>query len=166
MYASLLNYPGALFGDFERLRRELDDVFESAGMPASIRSVAPGAFPAINVGNTPQNLEVYAFAPGIDPSKIEVTVDRGVLTIAGERPSDLPTRNGNDGRSGATSDGNNGESAPSVFSRERLSGSFRRAISLPEDADPAQISAQYRDGVLHVSVARKQAAQPTRINVQ
>ena len=35
----------------------------------------------------------------------------------------------------------------------------RRAISLPEDADPAQITAQYRDGVLHVSVARKQAAQ-------
>jgi HSP20 family protein len=159
MYASLLNYPGALFGDFERLRRELDDVFESAGMPASIRSVAPGAFPAINVGNTPEALEVYAFAPGIDAAKLEVTVDRGVLTIAGERPSDLPSR---DARSG----GNGNENTPSVFSRERLSGSFRRAISLPEDADPAQITAQYRDGVLHVSVARKQAAQPTRITVQ
>ena len=158
MYASLLNTPGALFGDFERLRREFDDIFESAGMPASIRSVAPGAFPAINVGNTPQNLEVYAFAPGIDPAKLEVTVDRGVLTIAGERPSDLPTRD-------APNEGN-GDNAPSVFSRERLSGSFRRAISLPEDADPSQITAQYRDGVLHVSVARKQAARPTRITVQ
>jgi HSP20 family protein len=161
MYASLLNYPGALFGDFERLRRELDDVFESAGMPANIRSVAPGAFPAINVGNTPEALEVYAFAPGIDAAKLEVTVDRGVLTIAGERPSDLPSR---DARSGGNGNGN--ENTPSVFSRERLSGSFRRAISLPEDADPAQITAQYRDGVLHVSVARKQAAQPTRITVQ
>ncbi len=163
MYASLLNYPGALFGDFERLRRELDDVFESAGMPANIRSVAPGAFPAINVGNTPEALEVYAFAPGIDAAKLEVTVDRGVLTIAGERPSDLPSR---DARSGGNGNGNGNESTPSVFSRERLSGSFRRAISLPEDADPAQITAQYRDGVLHVSVARKQAAQPTRITVQ
>lgn len=161
MYASLLNYPGALFGDFERLRRELDDVFESAGMPANIRSVAPGAFPAINVGNTPEALEVYAFAPGIDAAQLEVTVDRGVLTIAGERPSDLPSR---DARSGGNGNGN--ENTPSVFSRERLSGSFRRAISLPEDADPAQITAQYRDGVLHVSVARKQAAQPTRITVQ
>ena len=161
MYASLLNYPGALFGDFERLRRELDDVFESAGMPANIRSVAPGAFPAINVGNTPEALEIYAFAPGIDAAKLEVTVDRGVLTIAGERPSDLPSR---DARSGGNGNGN--ENTPSVFSRERLSGSFRRAISLPEDADPAQITAQYRDGVLHVSVARKQAAQPTRITVQ
>jgi HSP20 family protein len=153
MYASLLNFPGALFGDFERLRRELDDVFDSGGLPASIRSVAPGAFPAINVGNTAQRLEVYAFAPGIDASKVEVTVDRGVLTIAGERPSDLPTAD-------ATG------TQPSVFSRERVSGAFRRAISLPDDADPAQITASYRDGLLHVSIARRQAAQPTRITVQ
>ena len=154
MYASLLNTPGALFGDFERLRRELDDVFESAGMPASIRSVAPGTFPAINVGNTPEALEVYAFAPGIDPAKLEVTVDRGVLTIAGERPSDLPTADAK------------ADTKLNVFSRERTSGTFRRAISLPDDADPSQITANYRDGVLHVSVARRQAAQPTRITVQ
>lgn len=158
MVASLLNYPGAFFGDVERLRRELDDVFETGGQPASIRSVAPGAFPAINVGNTPQALEVYAFAPGIDPARVEVTVDRGVLTIAGERPSDLPAPEARDD----TREG----SPPSVFSRERSSGPFRRAIGLPDDADPAQVSATYRDGVLHISIARRQAAQPTRIAVQ
>ncbi len=150
MYESLLNFPGSLFGDFERLRRELDDVFESGGVPASIRSVAPGAFPAVNVGSTPQSLEVYAFAPGIDAAKVDVTVDRGVLTIAGERPSTLP---------GA-------DTKVSVFSRERSSGAFRRAISLPEDADPTQVNATYRDGVLHISVARRQAAQPQRIAIQ
>lgn len=158
MYASLLNFPGAFFGDFERLRRELDDVFDTGGLPASIRSVAPGAFPAINVGNTAQSLEVYAFAPGIDANKVEVTVDRGVLTIAGERPSDLP-------KADTAGDSNTG-AKPSVFSRERTSGAFRRAISLPDDADTSQITASYRDGVLHVSVARRQAAQPTRITVQ
>jgi hypothetical protein len=67
MYGSMLNFPG-LFGDFERLRRELDDWFDAAGAPSSIRSVAPGAFPAINIGNTPTSVEVYAFAPGIDPA--------------------------------------------------------------------------------------------------
>lgn len=154
MYASLLNFPGAFFGDFERLRRELDEVFDTGGLPASIRSVAPGAFPAINVGNTAQSLEVYAFAPGIDASKVEVTVDRGVLTIAGERPSDLPEAEATAG------------ARISVFSRERSSGAFRRAISLPDDADPSQVTASYRDGVLHVSIARRQAAQPTRITVQ
>ena len=152
MHASLLNFPGSLFGDVERLRRELDEVFDSGGLPASIRSVAPGAFPAVNVGSTPQSLEVYAFAPGIDVSKVDVTVDRGVLTIAGERPSALPSADA--------------DARVSVFSRERSSGSFRRAISLPDDADPAQVSARYRDGVLHVSIARRQAAQPTRIAIQ
>ena len=146
MYPSLFNFPG----EFERLRDELDTLFGATGMSGGIRSVAPGSFPALNIGNTPQSLEIYAFAPGIDPAKIDVTVDRGVLTLAGERASALP-----------------GESDQvSIYSRERSSGSFRRAISLPDDADPAKVQASYRDGVLHISVARRAAPQPTRIAIQ
>lgn len=146
MYESLFNFPG----EFARLRNELDDLFSVSTGAAGIRAVAPGSFPAINIGHTPQSLEVYAFAPGIDASKIDVTVDRGVLTLAGERPSTLPRE---------------GERA-SVFSRERPSGSFRRAVSLPDDADPSRVQATYRDGVLHISVARRDAPVPTRITVQ
>ena len=58
MYESMLNFPSGLFGEFERLRRELDDVFGASGMPASIRSVAPGTLPAINVGKTPSSVEI------------------------------------------------------------------------------------------------------------
>ena len=53
-----------------------------------------------------------------------------------------------------------------VFSRERPSGRFRRAISLPDDVDPQRIDATYRDGVLRVSVARRESAQPKRIAIQ
>ena len=81
MYESLLNYPNSLFGQFERLRRELDDAFGVSGLPSSIRSVAPGGLPALNVGRTANSVEVYAFAPGLDASKIDVTFDRGVLRI-------------------------------------------------------------------------------------
>src|SRR4030095_9711084 len=105
MFESMLSFPGGLFGEFDRLRRELDDVFGVAGMPASIRSVAPGSYPAINIGTTPGSVEIYAFAPGIDPTKVDVTIDRGVLTIAGER---APTAQDKDA---------------SVYSRERPSGS-------------------------------------------
>lgn len=150
MFEMMFNHPGALFADLERLRREFDDVFESTGFAGGIRSVAPGTFPALNVGSTPSSIEVYAFAPGLDASKVDVTVDRGVLTIAGERPSAVPEGGGN----------------VSVYSRERASGSFRRAISLPEDADPDNVQADYRDGVLHVRVARREAAQPKRIAIQ
>ena len=150
MYESLFSFPGAFAGDFQRLRHELDDLFGAVGMPTGIRSVAPGSFPAINVGNLPQSLEIYAFAPGIDPSKIDLTVDRGVLTLAGERASALPTD----------------DPKINVYSRERASGHFQRAISLPDDADPSKVQASYRDGVLHISVARREAPVPTRIAIQ
>jgi HSP20 family protein len=150
MYESLLNYPSGLFGQFERLRRELDDAFGTSALPSSIRSVAAGGLPALNVGRTPTSVEVYAFAPGLDPSKIEVTLDRGVLRIAGERKSALP-----EDRKGVH-----------VYARERGAGSFARAVALPDDVDPAHVNASYRDGVLMVSIARREATQPKRIAVQ
>jgi len=150
MYESILHHPNSLFGQFERLRRELDDVFGISGLPSNIRSVAQGTVPAINVGRTPGSVEVYAFAPGLDASKIDVTLDRGVLRIAGERVSAIPAD----------------DPKVQVYTRERGYGSFTRAISLSEDIDPSQIQANYRDGVLHVSIARRESPQPKRINVQ
>jgi HSP20 family protein len=150
MYESILSQPYGLFGQFERLRRELDDVFNVVGLPSSIRSAAPGSFPAINVGRTAHSVEIYAFAPGLDASKIDVTLERGVLRIAGERASGLPSE----------------DPQLQVYTRERGSGSFLRAISLPDDVDPAQVKASYREGVLQVSIARRESAQPKRITVQ
>lgn len=148
MYSSLWTFPASFFADFDRLHRELDEQFGAYGAPSSIRSVAPGTFPAINVGNTPSSVEIYAFAPGVDASRLEVTVDRGVLSIAGER---TPEPQNDKARS---------------YSRERFSGSFRRAISLPDDADASQVQASYRDGVLRISVARQASSQPRRITIQ
>lgn len=150
MYPSLQSHASGVFGDFERLRRELDDVFGLGTSPTSIRSAGPGAFPALNVGHTPASVEVYAFAPGIDPDKVEVTLDRGVLTLAGERPPTAP----------------DGSDKVSVYARERLSGRFKRAVSLPDDVDPERVQARYQDGVLHISIGRREAAQPKRITIQ
>ena len=150
MYASLLNQPNSLFGQFERLRRDLNDVFGVSGLPSSIRSVTPGTLPAINVGRTPTSVEVYAFAPGLDPAKIDVSLDRGVLRIAGERASGIPAD----------------DPKVNVYARERGAGTFTRAITLPDDVDPAKVSATYRDGVLQISIARRESAQPKRITVQ
>ena len=150
MYESILNHSSSWFGQFERLRRELDDVFGVTGLPSSIRSVAPGTVPAVNVGRTPTSVEIYAFAPGLDAANIEVTLDRGVLRIAGERISGVPE----------------GNAKVQVYTRERGVGRFTRAISLPDDVDPAQVTANYQDGVLRVSIARRESAQPQRITVQ
>ena len=145
MYRSLLSR--GLFADLDRLQRELQQSFDIVS--PSIRGFA-GGYPALNVGSTPQSVEIYAFAPGIDPARLEVNLERGVLTIEGERPFTVPA---DDGRTTA-------------HLNERFAGRFRRVISLPDDIDAAAVKADYRDGVLHVSVQRRASAQPRRIEVQ
>ena len=146
MYPSL--FPRNVFAELDRLQREMRDAFD---LSPSIRGLGRGGFPAVNVGGTPQSVEILAFAPGLDPATVEVKLDRGVLTIAGERPADLPSEEG-------------GKAA--VHINERFSGRFRRVISLSEDVDPNGVSATYRDGVLHITAKRRESAQPRRINVQ
>lgn len=146
MYRSL--FPRDVFAELDRLQREMQDVFESG---PSIRGVGRGGFPAVNVGSTPKSLELYAFAPGLDPASIEVNLERGVLTIAGERSPELPAQ----------------DEKTSVHINERFGGRFRRVVSLPEDdVNPSGVSAEYRDGVLHISVKRREAPQPRRITIQ
>ena len=149
MYESLLTVPGWL-AELDRMQREAQQALGTLGLPSSIRAVAQGAFPQINIGATAREIVVYAFAPGLDPARIDVTVDRGVLTLSGERPDELPGQ----------------DAKRSVYAAERFSGAFRRAISLSEDADPARVSAQYRDGVLRIGIARRESAQPKRIEIQ
>ena len=113
-------FPHSLFSEFDRLQREVQ---QSYGLAPSIRGLARGSFPALNVGNAAQSIEIYAFAPGIDPASLEVQI-------------------------------------------ERFSGRFRRVLTLPDDVDPDAVQARYRDGVLHVSIPRRSAAQARRIAIQ
>jgi len=136
-----------LFAELNRMQSMLDRVFPSPG--ASIRSQADGAFPVLNVGSSPTSVEVQALAPGLDPAKLEITIDHGLLVIAGERAQALPAP----------------DERTSVYANERFSGRFRRVVSLPEDADPARVDASYRDGVLRVSVAKRESSLPRRIEV-
>ena len=137
-----------LFGELNRLQSVLDQVFRPLER-SSIRALAGGTFPVINVGSTPASIEIMALAPGLDPAALQVTADRGLLVIAGERKRDLPER-----REGTA-----------VYAQERFGGPFRRVVTLPEDADPARIEATYRDGILRISVAKRESSRPRRIEV-
>ena len=144
MYRSM--FPRDIFSDLDRLQRVLQQGFDSG---PSIRGLGRSGFPALNVGGTSQAVELYAFAPGLDPAKIEVNLERGVLTISGERASELPER----------------DEKATVHINERFAGRFRRVVSLPDDIDANSVSADYRDGVLHISLKRQESAQPRRIAV-
>lgn len=148
MYPSLWSLPGDLFAEFDTLQRQMDRLLGTRGRGSSIRAVERGSFPAVNVGTTPEAIEIYAFAPGIDPAKLDVSVDKGLLTIAGERRVATP------------------ENAKTQYASERFEGSFRRVVALPEDADPDRVQAGYRDGVLRVRIDKREASRPRRIEVR
>lgn len=142
MYRSL--FPRDLFAELDRLQREMARGFDWS---PSIRGFARG-FPAMNVGSTPRSVEVYVFVPGVDPASLEVQIEKGVLSIAGERrPDEVPEKS-------------------AIHIDERFDGRFRRVVTLPDDIDANAVTARCRDGVLHISLARKEATQARRITVQ
>ena len=142
-----LSYPADTAAELERVQREVHRLF---GQVPSIRGIGRSGYPALNVGGTSDSMEIYAFAPGLDPAKIDVNVERGVLTLSGERQIELPAESGQ----------------AAVHVNERFAGRFSRAVSLPDDLDPNQVAAKYADGILHISIKRRASSQPRRVEVR
>ncbi|MBV6305871.1 Hsp20/alpha crystallin family protein [Candidimonas humi] len=137
-----------LFNEFDRLQQQMASLFN--GFPSSIRSGRFGTFPQINVGSTDDSIEIVAFAPGIDPKALEVSIDKGLLVISGERTTAQPEA-ADDTR---------------VYAQERFAGTYRRVVELPEQADPDKVTARYTDGCLAISIGKKETSKPRAITVQ
>ncbi|MCB1676859.1 MAG: Hsp20/alpha crystallin family protein [Halioglobus sp.] len=147
MFGYWTGFDRDLFDQFERLRRELDGTFGERGGTLGIRSVAAGTYPAINVGASSRQVDVYVFAAGVEPGSLDISMQQNLLTVAGERSTAIPE-------------------GAQAYRRERFEGSFKRVVTLPDDVDPEKVDATYRDGVLHVTVQRKEELQPRRIEVK
>ena len=89
------------------------------------------------------------WSPRVAPETIALNLETALLTAAGPLTSDL---------AGADEQVN-------LHVNERFAGRFRKVVSLPDDIDPDGVSAECRDGVLHISVRRRQEMQPRRIDV-
>ena len=144
-----IDFYSDLFSEMDRWQQRLDQAFRP-GTGSSLRALSHRSFPAINVGSTPDAVEVLALAPGITPDALQITIDKGLLVIAGERKDDETEPAGDN---------------VAVYAQERFKGAFRRVISLPDDIDPARIDATCRDGMLRVTVARREASRPRQITV-
>jgi HSP20 family protein len=92
--------------------------------------------PSMNISETPKSYVVSAELPGVKKEDVRVTVESGVLTIAGERRQELEEKN------------------ERLHRVESQYGSFMRRVSIPEDASQDEIEASYRDGMLVVKVAK------------
>ena len=145
MYGSLFNFSDDLFSELEQLQRQI----QGRSIVSNIRPVARGTFPAINLGSTSNSVEVLAFVPGVDAGTLDIQIDKNLLTLQGQRKLDFPNE---DGRT-------------TVYAQERFSGKFKRVVTLPDDVDVNQVSASCKDGVLRISILRKEETLPKRIEI-
>jgi HSP20 family protein len=109
--------------------------------------VAQGTYPPVNVGTTPEQVDVYLFAAGLDAKSLDISLQQNLLTISGERKA--PTMEDVE-----------------YYRKERFDGSFHRLITLPDNVDPEQVEAEYRDGILQIEVKRHETSRPRQIEVK
>ena len=143
------------FANMETLRRDIDRAFQEFGLGeeasqrvAFLPGRGPRRYPLINLLEDKNNLYIEALTPGVDPQSLNVTVLQSRVTLSGEK-----SRIG-------------GEIKPEAFHRnERASGKFVRAIDLPVEVNDAAITAQYKNGLLVLTLPKAEKAKPKQINV-
>ena len=147
MFGSLFSTTDSSFlDDYKRWESEIDQLLGRAASPTGIRAVPRGTFPPMNVGSTPERVDAYFFAAGLDPRSINVSIQQNLLSVSGTRK--VPVNEEAD-----------------YYRRERFDGDFHRVIALPDDVDPDRVQAKYRDGVLQITVQRRAAVRPRQIQV-
>lgn len=136
----------------DQLQGEIDRLFHprahggAATPDAEVRR--PDWSPSVDIREEETRFTISADLPGIDPAEVSVTLEKGVLTIAGKR--ELSERSEEQG----------------YRRTERAAGEFARRFNLPESADPEGVEASYRNGVLEVTIAKRSEEQPRRIEVR
>jgi HSP20 family protein len=134
------------FGGLTALRREMDRLFEHVlGREALSQGEAE---PAIEVADTPEAVIVKAQVPGVSKEHLQVNVTENALTLKGEVQEDKTTEDKNYHR------------------REFHYGAFSRTIALPTTVQAEQATAQLKDGVLEVTLPKREETKAKAIPIQ
>jgi HSP20 family protein len=135
------------WGPLERLRHEIDRLFEGFGgdlFRGAFFDDAPlgggqslfPAMPAVDITETDKAYEITAELPGMDEKSVEVRLSGGVLSISGEKRDERREKN------------------KDHYVQARSFGSFQRAFQVPDDVDAGRVQAKFKDGVLTVTLPK------------
>jgi len=130
------------WNEFERLERDMQTLFDRTGY-------APGryAYPLTNIYENKDDLQVVAELPGLDKSQVNLTYNDGVLTLAGELPPYQAGKNA------------------ALIRQERASGRFEKSLRLPVAVKADQIQANFKDGLLSITLPKAEEAKPKQIAI-
>lgn len=131
----------------DEFRQVFERFFGDAGADPSDVVTSQWA-PRMDIREEADRFVIFADIPGVDPKDIEVQMDKGILTLKGERA------------------GEEAEEGKGYSRRERAWGAFHRRFALPDSADADGITASGRHGVLRIDIPKRPQATPRRIQVQ
>jgi HSP20 family protein len=140
------------WGDIVSLREAMNNLLEESFVRPSPGTPGPGMASslALDVKETPDSFVVTASVPGVPPSDIDITVLGDTLRIRGSRKDEVEE----------TGEGNR------WLLRERRFGAFERTVSLPSVVNSEEASADFKDGVLTISLPKADVAKPRSIPVK
>lgn len=132
------------------LQREVDELFETFGFPAwskQIEAAGGDWLPAVDIRETKDAFEVEAELPGLSKEEIKVEMQDDVISLRGERKTEKNVREGK------------------YHYQERTFGSFTRSFRLPGPADASKVQAEYKDGVLILTVPKTEGSKNRQIQI-
>lgn len=142
------------FKDMEEIQRRLASVLEMGSPRRNALAsdeeniTVPEWTPAVDILEDKESYLIKVEIPEVQKNDVKVTVESGTLTISGERKVEKDTKD-------------------CKYHRvERFYGRFLRSFAVPEDADSTKVTAEFKDGVLRVRLAKSEQARPKQIEVK
>ncbi len=141
--------PWGLTKEFDRFARELNNLFDLRvrGDDATQAATSDWA-PAVDIKEERDHYLILADLPGVKPEDVEVSMEKGVLVIKGQRNTESK------------------EARENYKRVERVRGTFYRSFALPDTADVERISARSNHGVLEITIPKQPVVQPRKIEIQ
>ena len=136
------------FRELERMHEDMDRLFRSFLTPRSPESTEVTCPVAVDVLEDKDKVVLKAELPGVDPKDVEINVQDNVISISGEKKMEHEDKRDN------------------YVRVERYYGKFHRAFTLPPYVDPDGISAEYKNGVLTVTLPKRPETKPKQIQIK
>lgn len=135
------------FRELRALQNEINDLFDFNRFSGTEGLFDRNFSPAMDVVETTDGFTVTCELPGLDQQEIDINITSNVLTIRGEKKSDTTAKE------------------KKVFRREIRTGSFQRTLSLPVAVDSEKVTADLKDGILSITLPKREDAKPKQISV-